>query len=89
MQSTAQRYPTHQDPIEAHLVEVCAEELWEGVYCVLPPDHTGSHVSAASHGGCSFTWRSPTVAATANQDAPATGATLDSFLRLMRAGTQR
>ncbi len=74
--------------LDAHVIEVCAEELWDGVYCVLPPGHTGSHVSAASHGGCSFTWRSP-IAPVTEEVPSAGGASLDSFLRLMRAGTQR
>lgn len=87
MQPTLAHNDLTAPSLDAHVIEVCAEELWDGVYCVLPPGHTGSHVSAASHGGCSFTWRSPTV--TANEEPTTTGATLDSFLRLMRAGTQR
>ncbi len=82
----------HLEPIspalEAHLVEICAEELWDGVYCTKEPGHTGSHESSASDGGCSFTWSSHAH----NGHSTATGndrKQLDSFLRLMRTGSLR
>lgn len=75
----------HAEPIssvlEASVVEICAEELWDGVYCTLPPGHDGSHVSDASDGGCSLTWRAQP--ATRGEDVDG-GARLDSFLRMMR-----
>lgn len=78
------------DPIspalEASVIEVCAEELWDGVYCVLPPGHVGSHVSDASTGGCSLTWSG---ARSTPVDEHGDTARLDSFLRMMRAGTVR
>jgi hypothetical protein len=72
---------THDDDV--CLVEICANELWGGVYCTLPPGHAGSHESGpSSEGGCALTWRAavePTPAAVRP-----TGAQLESFLRMVR-----
>ncbi|MDB4961232.1 MAG: hypothetical protein JWP01_1231 [Myxococcales bacterium] len=72
---------THDD--EVGLVEICADELWGGVYCTLPPGHAGSHESVpSSEGGCSLTWRAavaPTPAAVR-----ASSEQLESFLRMVR-----
>ena len=80
----------HLEPIspalEAHLVEVCADELWEGVYCTKAPGHDGSHESTPSPGGCAFTWRSH---GHETHDTTSHGTRLDSFLRLMRTGSLR
>ena len=63
------------------LVEICADELWGGVYCTLPPDHGGSHESAPSHeGGCALTWRAD---ATPAKPTRPSAAHIDSFLQLL------
>jgi hypothetical protein len=36
----------------------CTCELWEGVRCVLPAGHQGSHYRPASGEGCELRWRS-------------------------------
>ena len=66
---------------EEALVEICADELWTDVYCMLPPGHAGSHESAPSHsGGCALTWRAdPTPAAPTRPSA----AHIDSFLQML------
>lgn len=69
---------------EALLEEICADELWGGVYCTLPPGHCGSHASAPSHiGGCELTW-SAQVSAKPALPSPAH---IDSFLRMVRSAT--
>lgn len=66
---------------EQGLIEVCADELWGGVYCSLPPGHHGSHESAPSHdGGCALTWRAD--ATPAKPTAPST-AHIESFLQML------
>ena len=71
--------------VEEALVEVCADELWGGVYCTLPPGHAGSHESAPSHiGGCTLTWRAHGTAAPETVPSPAH---IDSFLRMVRSAT--
>ncbi|MBA3457910.1 MAG: hypothetical protein H0T42_32810 [Deltaproteobacteria bacterium] len=61
------------------LIEVCADELWGGVYCTLPPGHHGSHESAPSHdGGCALTWRAD---ATPVKPAAPSTAHIDAFLK--------
>jgi len=66
---------------EEVLTEICADELWGGVYCTLPPGHCGSHESAPSQdGGCALTWRAdatPTKATTQSQPH------IESFLKLL------
>ena len=65
---------------EPALVEICADELWGGVYCTLPPGHHGSHESAPSHdGGCALTWR----AAMPAKPTPPSAAHIDSFLQML------
>ena len=67
--------------VEEALVEVCADELWGGVYCSLPPGHPGSHESSPSHtGGCALTWRANVSAATTTVPSPAH---IESFLQLL------
>jgi len=69
---------------ESLLEEICADELWGGVYCSLPPDHCGSHMSTPSHdGGCELTW-SAKVTAKPVQPSPAH---IESFLRMVRSAT--
>lgn len=66
---------------EQGLVEVCADELWGGVYCTLPPGHCGSHESAPSHdGGCALTWRAD---ATPAEPTRPSAAHIDSFLLML------
>jgi len=67
--------------VEEALVEVCADELWGGVYCSLPPGHAGSHESSPSRiGGCALTWRAQVT--TATETAPSSEH-LHSFLQLL------
>lgn len=69
---------------EALLEEICADELWGGVYCTLPPGHCGSHASTPAHdGGCELTW-SAKASAKAEQPSPAH---IESFLRMVRSAT--
>lgn len=71
--------------VEEALVEVCADELWGGVYCTLPPGHAGSHESSPSHaGGCALTWRADGSAQTPTVPSPAH---IDSFLRMVRGAS--
>jgi hypothetical protein len=37
---------------------MCSCQLWEGVRCVLPAGHAGSHFRPASDEGCELRWRS-------------------------------
>jgi hypothetical protein len=75
---------THED--EIGLVEICADELWGGVYCTLPPGHAGSHQSAPSTvSGCALTWRAAT--ARTPESVSANAAQLESFLRMVRGAT--
>jgi hypothetical protein len=70
---------------EEVLVEVCADELWGGVYCTLPPGHAGSHESSPSHdGGCALTWRAKVTQVT--HELPS-NVHLDSFLKMVRSAT--
>ncbi len=63
------------------LIEICADELWGGVYCTLPPGHAGSHESAPSHeGGCALTWRADGAA---TKPVRPSAAHIDSFLLML------
>lgn len=75
--------PTMLTTAEEGLVEICADELWGGVYCNLPPGHAGSHESAPSHaGGCALTWRAdPTPSKIELPEMPH----IESFLRMVRS----
>lgn len=53
--------PTH----EPLFVEVCANELWEGVSCLLHAGHSGSHQRPAINGCAALTWRSSKPTTTA------------------------
>lgn len=76
--------PTMFTVEESLLEEICADELWGGVYCALPPDHAGSHASTPSHvGGCELTWSAKLAAKPAE---PST-AHIESFLRMVRSAT--
>ena len=68
--------------VEDALIEICADELWGGVYCTLPPGHAGSHQSAPSHcGGCSLTWRADATPPSPTTPSPAH---IDSFLQMLQ-----
>lgn len=70
---------------EDALVEICADELWDGVYCMLPPGHAGSHESApSSAGGCALTWRAD--ATPSKIELPAMPH-IESFLRMVRSAS--
>jgi len=77
----AERMEPMMFTVEEALVEVCADELWGGVYCTLPPGHAGSHESSPSQaGGCALTWRAHVSASTTTAPSPAH---IESFLQLL------
>ena len=41
------------------VIDKCTAELWEGLRCVLPAGHRGSHQRPATDTTCEITWRSP------------------------------
>jgi hypothetical protein len=70
---------------EEALIEICADELWGGVYCSLPPGHAGSHESSPSHGGgCALTWRADATPPPAPLPAMPH---IESFLRMVRGAS--
>jgi hypothetical protein len=40
------------------VMEMCSNELWEGVSCVLPAGHKGPHHRPAMDEGAALSWRS-------------------------------
>jgi hypothetical protein len=40
------------------VMEMCSNELWEGVACVLPAGHKGPHHRPATDEGAALSWRS-------------------------------
>jgi hypothetical protein len=47
--------PNKREPL---VMARCSCELWEGVRCVLPGGHAGSHFRPATDHGCELRWRS-------------------------------
>jgi hypothetical protein len=51
------------------VMEMCLNELWEGVACVLPAGHKGPHHRPATDEGAALSWRS-SVSSTAPAPEP-------------------
>jgi hypothetical protein len=52
------RPPERKREREPLVMPRCSCQLWEGVRCVLPAGHAGSHFRPASDEGCELRWRS-------------------------------
>ena len=59
----------------------CPSELWDGVRCLLPAGHPGSHERPASEGVCALRWR---ASAAVEPPPPATELRRLEFFQLLR-----